>query len=462
MLKIFLGTLAGVFVIVSAVVIFYWRDIQFEPGPQQLVLYFGLIPLGISLLLLSPVLMFRWYKYRQEKKQKQQLEAQNAEAETPEETQSGEPPEWVQLYVLSVSTVSSFGEGPAHLQALEHSPAAALDSQLVNEQNVQVVSYRIADLDDLAEAVEQGMNSRHKRIMALIQTQLEQHDTSLATIAAQLKQSALFYDGPLAQVYRMHPAWVDPEAETEAEQEAEPVAEPVARLTQLNIHIILAENLLQVWDEPFCSDQIQDHLTPLNIIHEQLQLQYHYWHKEAAYGEWLSLLKQIQHQSEQVSLMIVADSELDQGFMNQQSGMSVNHIPAEFAGACFLTGPAVQVGDLNAVRDVRIVLNEKEISDSLEALKINELTQYEDENPFVLILDDPSGIRMFRKLQQNFLTSPIEPHHYLYSQSGLGYTRHLSDLLGFMLGLQSDAEVAMIYSTKHAQTQVFVGAGFVS
>ena len=460
MLKIIIATLLSIFILVSAMVVFYWRDVKYEPSGLDFLIYFGGIPVALTLLVLSPLLIQKWLKIRQERKQQQESAAQNDPYEPASTTAKVAELEWTQLNIFASSSLSAMGEDEQHLQALQDYQSPELDRQLLNGYGLPMLSYRIAEIDDLADQQETS-DLRQSRIMALIQQQLEKNTEALWHIAAHLKQSALFYDSQLAQVYRMHPAWIDPAAESFDQPESEITPEPVSRLNHMNVHIILPENLLHLWDEGFSSQQLQDYLLELGIFEPQIHIEYHYWGTETAYWQWLDLLKQTQQQTAEVSLMLCVDSEIDQELIDEKVWANQNYLPAEFIASCILATPAVEIQQLAPSKSIRIASNSPQIAEALSWLQLNELTQYEEEVPFVLVLDQPTDIKRLKKLEQNFSQSPIEAHHYLFSQAGVGHTQHVSKIFGFMLGMSlPEDSVAMVYTAEHAQTQVFIGAEF--
>ena len=459
MLKMIIATLLSIFVLVSAMVVFYWRDIKYEPSGFDFLIYFAAIPVALTLLVLSPRLMQKWIKARQQYKRQQASAAQNNPNQPMLSTAQVAALEWTHLNVFASSSLSAMGENEQHLQALQDYQSPELDHNLLNGYGLPILSYRITDLDDLVDEQAQS-DLRQSRIMALIQQQLEKNTEALWHIAAHLKQSALFYDSQLAQVYRMHPAWIDPTAE-DTDHDIETTREPVSRLNQINVHIILAENLLHVWDEAFSSKQVQDYLLELGIFEPQIQIEYHYWGIETAYWQWLDLLKQTQLLAAEVSLMLCVDSEIDQELIDEKVWANENYLPAEFIASCILAAPTVEIQQLAPSKSIRIASNSPQIAAALASLQLGELAQYEDEAPFVLVLDQPTNIKQLKKLEQNFSQSPIEPHHYLFSQAGAGHTQHLSKIFGFMLGMSlPEDSVAMVYTAEHAQTQVFIGAQF--
>ena len=239
MIKIILGTLVSTILLVSVIVVFYWRDIKYDPNGQDFLIFFGVIPAAITLLILSPMLIKKIYQSRQEKKEQQRIEAeQRSEQQQTTEAKVEEKIEWVDLKVYSATSLSALGENEAQLDQLQDVASPELDSQLVNGYGLPILSFRVQEIEEPLEDEASSLSSRQKRISALIQQQLEQNTETLYQIAEHLKNSALFYDAKLAHEYRMHPAWIDPHRDYEDEPIEQQVAEAVPRLNRLNIHII--------------------------------------------------------------------------------------------------------------------------------------------------------------------------------------------------------------------------------
>ncbi len=279
MIKIILATLISVILLVSAIVVFYWRDIKYNPSGQDFVIFFGLIPAAITLLLVTPMLLKKFYQSRQDKKEQQKLEQeQRSEQQNIVETPDAEI-EWVNLKVYSTTSLSAMGENEVHIEQLQDVVSPQLDQALINSYGLPILSLRIQTLEEQEED-SSSLSGRQKRITALIQQQLEQNTDMLHQIAEHLKNSALFYDAKLAHEYRMHPAWINPHQEYEDEPVEQQVAEAVPQLNRLNIHLILPENLFHTWDENSGAELIQQYFTELGILDQQFHTEYHYWGKQ--------------------------------------------------------------------------------------------------------------------------------------------------------------------------------------
>ena len=92
------------------------------------------------------------------------------------------------------------------------------------------------------------------------------------------------------------------------------------------------------------------------------------------------------------------------------------------------------------------MLNQNNLNQIFQDLKINDLAQYQAEEPFVLVVEDAADIKTVKKLEQFFSQSPVEPHHYLYCKPILGHSQNVAKLFGLMLGAHlSEQQVAFVY-----------------
>lgn len=458
MIKMIIGTFVTIFVLVTAIVVFYWRDTQHDATGQDMLLFFGLLPVALTTLVVMPFLLKKWYQESQEKKQ-EALKQQDQQDEVIQDIPA-EKIEWIELNVFQSSSWSALGENEAIWDQLADFKSPELDQKLVNGYGLPILSYRIAELDDLMTTEDEddfvSGSLRQRRIESLIQNQLEQNTESLWAIAEHLKQSALFYESQLAQEYRMHPAWIDPQAD-QSDLDVEHKIEQVSRLNRLDIHLILAEDLLHVWDESSTHALISEYLDQLGIITQKFHVELHYWGKETSYKEWMNLLKQIQKNDDIVSYVIVADSEIDQDTIDEKTWVSEQYIPAEFVASSVMANMQVNIQRLDAQKTIKIAQNETHLKNSLEQLASHELEQFQQEQAFVIQLDDITDLKVVKRLQTNFSDTPIEQHHYLYMKASVGQTEHVAKVFGFMLSLHApESMMSMVYCCDLPHTQSFV------
>ncbi|WP_151838921.1 hypothetical protein [Acinetobacter radioresistens] len=449
MLKKILATFIGVFLTLSSLIILYWRDVQYEPERQDFLIYFGLLPLAITCLLLSPWLIYLAYQAYQSKKKQAELAQQKAQ-EAPS-TQVTQQIEWLKLNIYAAHVYSALGEDGAILEQLKEYTSPELDLKLQNSNGLPILSYRIEELDEKLgpEQDEDGLTTfsvRQQRIMALVEHQLEKNVEVLLQVAEHLKYSSLFYETQQIHDYRMHPAWIDPSAEYDPDEVAIPELKQVERLDRLNLHILLSEDLQRVWNETAHQNRLQEFFSNLGIIPQKIHLEYHFLGAETVVHDFLILLKQQQDQTQEISLIISADSEIDQEIIDERVWISDHYLPAEFSSSCCIASTKVNFEQLLPLKRLVLAINQNQVRHILEELNIDELPQYKNEEPFVVVLDDITQIKTLKRIEQYFEQSPIEPHHYLYCRASLGHTQNLEKIYGMMLGMLLPPEqVAVVF-----------------
>lgn len=449
MIKKILATLISCFILVGLIVIYYWRDIQYQPESADLINYFLILPVAITLLLLSPWLIYKAYQHHKEKKQQAILAAQSQEGGSTETEQIAQESKWLKLNLYAASAYSALGENDSIIEGIKQFSSPQLDQHLVNFHGVPILSYRIEALDPQVESEDeealQFLPVRQQRIMALIHHQLEQHTELLVSISDHLKQSSLFYESQNLHEYRMHPAWIDPSFSGAEDGEAIQV-EPVYRLDKLNLHILLSEDVVHTWNDASSNEALQSIFYDLGIIPQKIHIEYHYLSAASTEQHLVELFERIQSQPHEISLILASDSEIDQDIIDEKSWGASAYIPAEFISSSCLAHPDVQLEQLQPEKTFNLVLNQNNLNQIFQELKITDLPQYQAEDPFVLVVEDGADIKVVKKLERFFTQSPVEPHHYLYCKPIFGHTQNVAKLFGLMLGAHlSEQQVAFVY-----------------
>ncbi|MCH7289917.1 hypothetical protein MMP65_00340 [Acinetobacter sp. ANC 3926] len=449
MVKKILATLISCFILVGLVVVYYWRDIQYQPESADLINYFLILPVVITLVLLSPWLIYKAYQHHKEKKQQALQAEQNAEQNSTESQPIVLQSKWLKLNLYAAGAYSALGENDSILDGIKQFTSPQLDQDLVNFHGIPILSYRIADLDQQVQSEDdeelQFLSVRQQRIMALIHQQIEQHTELLASISDHLKRSSLFYESQNLHEYRMHPAWIDPSFSGDEANESIQV-EQVYRLDKLNLHILLSEDVVHTWNDLSSNESIQAIFYDLGIIPQKFHIEYHYLSTASTEQHLLELLERIQNQTHEISLIIAADSEIDQEIIDEKSWGASAYIPAEFVSSSCLANPAVQLEQLQPEKSFKLVNNQNNIDQIFKELGIDDLPQYQAEEPFVLVVEDGADVKVAKKLEQFFKQSPVEAHHYLYCKPIFGHTQNVAKLFGLMLGAHfSESQVAFVY-----------------
>lgn len=470
MIKKILATLTIIFVLICGLVIFYWRDVQYDPSAEDFLLYLLVLPFAIALLLLSPWLIYRGYFAYQdqqaalEQHKQQQVLQQQQHAEQAGLAQKAET-QWQTLQVYSAHAWSALGEDQSIIEALQEFRCAELDKELCNAHGLQILSYRIQDLDQ--HIIEQqdddefsSLSIRQQRIKALIQQQLEQHSAVLWQIAEHIQQSTLFYDGKQSTEYRMHPAWINPNAvSTESASEVR-APQAVSRLDGLHLHLLLPDNLALIWDQHQHEENLISIFQSLGFESHQFKLDYHFVDADQAYSKTVQQLQLAAQIPTWVTLLLVADSEIDQEYLDEQAWQQQQYIPAEFAASCCVAAPTLQVQALEAEQFLSIANAQPDLRDVLQQAAWLDLPQYEAEQPFVMILEDMKQPKVVRQIEQYFANTAIQQQHYLLQHDSTGSSKTLAKAYGLLLGLQVQAEdMALVAELNHTDTHVVLHTG---
>ena len=469
MIKLLIGTFSSSFILISMAIIYYWRDIQYDPSSIDLIAYFILLPALFSLILLSPYLIYRAYQYQKKRKETQQqarLQQQKSDQlEREKNNVKTDVTQWLSFNVFSSFAVSAFGENETILEQMKKFRSPELDTNLTNAYGLPVLSYRITALDDDLQQSQYDDDidldhARIQRIKALIQQQLEQQTEILWQVAEHLKKSALFYDVELAYQYRIHPAWViSDDQKGDQYENFEPKIEQVSRLNCLNIHVLLADNLFPIWDEPSSREVLLQFMQSLGILSQQIQIKHHFIAQQSSYQDWLKLLEQISTQPHEVSLVINVDSEIDQAWLDEQMWLTEHYLAAEFASSWCIAAQNVQINHIEVMKTLKVALNADDLSNFFYQMIPSHVEQTEQADPFVLMLDDATDIKVIKKTTQVFAQTSVDTHHFLYPKQSFGDTQSLAKIFSFMLGMHLSEELTvMVYSADQASTYAFFQA----
>ncbi len=453
MFKKILAGFLTVFCIVALITIFYWRDTKFDPTQIDLVLYFLLIPIAITAVIFIPLILIKMIKQRKKEQIEQQEKIELDQAQKTEMVVKKKETEWFKFNIYSAFIEHKLGENADILKHIQSSSSPELDSLLNEKLHRPVLSHRMKSLDGCVRTHDQ-FNAVF-RVNALILAQLEKNIEVLTMLADQLKKSALFYDSQQAYIYRMHPKWINPNANV-AEDFEQPISKPIQRLDYLNIHIVLSQYLHELWNESICLEKIHSFIDDLGIIQQQVRVVFHFFEPKTQYQELLSLFKEISYQAFQVNLLIVADSEIDEAILSSKMNLA-QYTPTEFVASCCMCSQDIEFENIFLKHRMTIASNEIGLGEILKELKLDANALYEHDTPFVVISDDISKSKNKKILARNFEQTEIDSQHLIYPNILLGSSQALAEIFGFMLGLHILGEqYTLIYNTKNAETQVFI------
>ena len=160
-----------------------------------------------------------------------------------------------------------------------------------------------------------------------------------------------------------------------------------------------------------------------------------------------------------MSLVINVDSEIDQELLDEKMWLSDHYLAAEFASSWCVAARDVKINHAEAIKSLKIALNVHDLATCLDQAVPHHTKYTQQEQPFVLVLDDATDITVTKKTNQIFTPTLIENHHFLYTKQMFGNTQSLAKIFGFMLGMHLPEELtAMIYSTDQVLSHAFLQA----
>lgn len=472
MIKVILFAFLSLTLLIGVLVIYYWRDSYYDPSLMELVGSFIFLPLLLCLLMLSPYFIYKIVQYFWNRKLLQQRNQALSSFQQPKDRAGENQPEKTiehyTLNILSCAATHCFGENEEILQVMMQFKSPELDPKLNNSFGLPLLSYRIAGLDQQIEQDQSiaeedqffsmTCSARERRIQQLIQQQFQQHTDILQAISRQLKHSALFYGSEAAYQYHMHPGW-NPEnrheyiAEAEVENSRREI-EAVTRLNRLNIHLLLADSLLHNWDDQIQLLQYLEH--HYQLLKDHLHIEFHFLTHQTAYPSCIELLQEISQQTEEVSLFILADSEIDQEWLDENLWQNEQYIAAEYAASWCLTAQQAIVEQITVLQVLTISNQIKELKRDLTQQLLNLSAQLETEQAFVLLLDETKKSKTLDQLQHTFNGVGIHPEYFMYIQSFIGNTQCLGHLFGMLLVTQmKDNVITIVYSLKQEHTYIY-------
>lgn len=133
----------------------------------------------------------------------------------------------------------------------------------------------------------------------------------------------------------------------------------------------------------------------LGVVSQQVNIQHHFIEQANAYSDWLALLDEISTQTEQVSVLINVDSEIDQDVLDEKMWQTDHYVAA---GICIcswcIAAPDVKIQQAEAIKQLKIALNVQDLSACLSHGALDSVDAIEQEQPFVLLLDEATEIKI--------------------------------------------------------------------
>lgn len=448
MIKTILCTVIAISVSVITVIVFYWKDSGFEPSAQDLGVYLGAIPLAISFFVISPYLIYKFYRYKRDKKQNITQESHQDQILVEEKCEQKE----VQLSIYSSFLTHALGEDEDILPHIIDLRAPKLGNFLEDQEGNPVLTYQI---DDLEETESNNINALQQRMHALLRKQLEKNDDVLQKISYHFKRSAMFYHYKTVEKYRLHPAWIDANYQ-EVSEDVEKI-EAVPRLNQFIIYVLLAQHAFHVWNTSITTNLIEDYLVKLGFLNEQIDIKYEFLSSKNDYFSILNHFKDASTSPDDVLMYFCLDSEIDQSIFNHLLDNNSNYIPAEFAGSIVLTSCTTNIIDLKPIHIMNVIFDQTDLLQILKDKNMHQSSLLKSDQPFVLVADDMSQPKKIENIHKHFQGTEIQNYHCIYSAASLGHTQSLSKVYSLILGLVSFKNAqGIVYTADYPDIHVFI------
>ncbi len=430
-----------------SIVIYYWRDTSYQPSLNDVIFCFLLLPFLIYICFLLPFITRKIIKMRMEKQKinndKSKMEVEVNEVLDKKDTKI------IKLKIYQSDITTKKGKNEALILNAMLEPFCNLDQYLVNNKSLPIATYRMEDLQ-----VEQGddLNCKEHRIKALIKSQFELYSDHFQKIFQHIHKSHQFYSGNQNYIYKIHPKWIDPENNIQDDDET---IEQVVQLDCLNIEIILSDQQNLTEFAQLNSELFQNELNLYDDFQDYITVHYHFWNNQESYAHWLKLLEEIALKTAQTTLVIIADSEIDQAIVNKLLFEQVSHTPTESVASLLIASDHLEVMELLPSHKLIIEKDQTTIQPFLEQLELTNLDQYTDEKPFVMLINETDSQKSKEILVNNFSNSPIKDYHYIYNHQKYGFTQNLSEIWGVILTMQiPDMNHVLAYNTNDPYTQI--------
>lgn len=422
-----IGLFVVIFILVAIIVIYYWRDIYYQPSETEVFCYF----LGIPILLTSFVCLIWVIKNLFKSKQNQtKPETENKIANDNEIESAPKPsPEQksgqIDLKIYNPLLTCSLGDNHEILPNLIKGKAAEFDEILFNKYQLSVFTRKVDDLK-----VEKNMDEFNlsNRVKGLIKKQFDEQKQSLYVIQRHLEKAYRYFQEKPKDHYKIHPKWINPDLEIEDENDESDIEE-VTNLSRLDIHVILSEVVHHTDIEELIHKLIKSKMNEMGFIERQYVIKFHFWQKDNVYQNWISLLNTINEARDELSYVIIADCEIDAKKLRKiLSYDSIKYEPSEFVASCFIGVSDLDVLDFKATRRLKCAFDKKPISEKLKQYQFDQLPQFEEDEGFLILMMDQEISKEKVLIRNDFAETPIHIEHFIHLDNSLGDSQNLEVL----------------------------------
>lgn len=350
----------AVFSIINAIVIAYWRDSQVDLTVTHIVFILLVLP---SLVIASTYGAMKLVSYLKQKPKQDNSENSDGTIEGAEVTDEHLP--FFKVYASVIQ--SSLGDQCDEvLEAIGHYPAAELDEELQTLENQPLLSWRVESQQTWSE-LSQSLNADEldipvylQRMTVLTAHVLEKLQSQLIHLAQGVAALKQWRTTSSIQNPVLHPAWQgaqvsdvqieapDAHTQTIAKMQGWPKQLIVRYFVSDKVALATAHHYEQLLKRLFQSFEFEDaylDIQPIvlsDAVHQSEVL--------------LSLLNTIQKDEESVYLILGADSELDQDYLDQKYVFNSQYEAGEMAYGILLSAQQVSIPETDEITQLSMLL----------------------------------------------------------------------------------------------------------
>lgn len=344
-----------VFLINSLLVIGYWRDNSIDLTLSSIVFFILLLPIFLIGLTFLTVLSYKKITLIQQKNEpvNQQLSiVGNNESKEPiaEKTLNG-------FKVYATALQSSEGSDVVEIiEALKNYSAAKLDPELVGADGVSLITRRIdldnSELDSIDHILNNTVQSLEyhddviKRIIMIYQRLFNSLSFELAHLSQGMAQFNSWRIQPAKTSNTLHPAWADSNIKNPE------ITDMVANMQQWPIALRICNFISDRFSEEqydLIHDYICETILGLGFNNQNFTLNTYYTSADNSQQQLDIIQQQAKNTPNTVFLVVGADSDIDQDYIEELTWTTNHYIAAELGYAIVLAHDQVTIPELKPV-----------------------------------------------------------------------------------------------------------------
>lgn len=350
-----------VFLISNLLVIGYWRDSNINLTLSSILFFMVLLPLILIALTFLTILTYK--KIIQPKQENELVGQPSPTLESSESKELIDEPKISGFKVYATALQSSEGSDAIEIiEALKSHKSAELDPELVGADGVSLITRRIdlddGELDSIDHILDNSMHSLEhhdasiKRMTMIYQRLFESLSIELVHLSQGMAQFNSWRIQPAVTSNVLHPAWADSNTKNPNDEKYE-ITDMVANMqqwpTKLYVCYFIPDRLSEEQND-LINDYIHKILVELGFKTENFILNVYYTGENSSNYQQLDIIQKLaDNNSNTVFLVMGADSDIDQDYIEELMWTNNNYIPSEFGYAILLTHDQVSIPELTPV-----------------------------------------------------------------------------------------------------------------